>query len=235
MNNLTALSAAMLLACAAPLPALAQASCSSDGTPQPVAVFERFLNADCEACWTDRAVPAPSTDAHAVVLDWIVPSPSGDDAPLSAAASRDALARLQSLGRAVPRGTDVHVAVVDAPPAGRVRVAHGLPFNDYLGTAIAWKPGRSMAASQPTDFYLLLVEAVPAGAEGTTVARNLVRNMLQGKWDGDRSLSKKQHSILQEMRSMRIPEGAQAGRLSMVGWVQDASGRILAAAQSVCR
>ena len=38
-----------------------------------------------------------------------------------------------------------------------------------------------------------------------------------------------------ETRSMRIPEGAQAERLRLVGWVQDAQGSVLAAAQSTCR
>lgn len=37
--------------------ALAQASCNGDGIPQPVAIFERFISADCEACWTDAATP----------------------------------------------------------------------------------------------------------------------------------------------------------------------------------
>eukprot|EP01034_Spumella_vulgaris_P003379 gene3379-4350_t len=81
--------------------ALAQASCSSDGIPQPVAIFERFISADCEACWADPAAPAPSATTT-VVLDWIVPSALGDDAPLSAAATSDAVQRLQALGRPAP-------------------------------------------------------------------------------------------------------------------------------------
>ena len=34
---------------------------------------------------------------------------------------------------------------------------------------------------------------------------------------------------------MRVPEGAQAQRLRVVGWVQDEQGRVIAAAQSACR
>ena len=34
---------------------------------------------------------------------------------------------------------------------------------------------------------------------------------------------------------MRIPEGAKAQHLHMVGWVQNAQGEVLAAAQSACR
>ena len=59
--------------------------------PAPVTLFERFLSADCEACWADPATPAPTPGPGVVVLDWIVPARSGDEAPLSAAATRDAL------------------------------------------------------------------------------------------------------------------------------------------------
>ena len=120
--------------------ALAQASCSSDGIPQPVAIFERFISADCEVCWSDAATPAPSATAGVAVLDWIVPGKAGDEAPLSAAATNDALARLQTLGRKPPVSTDVHTAAIEAATPARLRVAHGMPFNDYLGVAIAFTP-----------------------------------------------------------------------------------------------
>ena len=61
-------------------------SCSSDGQPTPTALFERFINADCETCWRDPSTPiaAPGT----LALDWIVPGTLGEDAPLAAATSR---------------------------------------------------------------------------------------------------------------------------------------------------
>ena len=218
-------------------PALAQASCSSDGTPRPVAIFERFISADCEACWTDAATPAPSATAGAVVLDWIVPGQAGDEAPLSAAATHDALARLRALGRTPPAATDVHTTVVEAAGPARLRVAHGLPFNGYLGTGITFAPTLQRHGATPgaMAFYLLLVESVPAGTEGTPVARNMVRNMLQGIWDKRDQLSNSKQTQWMESRPMRIPEGAQPERLRMVGWVQDAGGRVVAAAQSACR
>ena len=218
-------------------PALAQASCSSDGTPRPVAIFERFISADCEACWTDAATPAPSATAGAVVLDWIVPGQAGDEAPLSAAATQDALARLRALGRTPPATTDVHTTVVEAAGPARLRVAHGLPFNDYLGTGITFAPTLQRHGATPgaMAFYLLLVESVPAGTDGTPVARNMVRNMLQGTWDKRDQLSNSKQTQWMESRPMRIPEGAQPERLRMVGWVQDAGGRVVAAAQSACR
>lgn len=220
----------------APLLALAQASCSSDGQPQPAALFERFVSADCEACWADPATPAPSAPST-VVLDWIVPSAQGDEAPLSAAATNDATQRLQALGRQAPVGTDVALSAVE-PPARplRLRVAHGLPINDYLGAGIAL--ARTHGVVPPTQgwhYHLLLVEAVPAGSEGTLVARNLVRNMLSGTWNKREQLSKNERFRWMDNRPMRIPPSAQPHRLHMVGWVQDAQGRVLAAAQSVCR
>ncbi|MBY0411771.1 MAG: hypothetical protein K2Q97_17005 [Burkholderiaceae bacterium] len=246
--------ASLLLVAHAPF-ALAQASCSSDGAPQPVTVFERFINADCEACWGDAATPAPSSSSGTVVLDWIVPAASGDQAPLSAVATNDALVRLAALGRKVPTTTDVHVtsvepsAVATAAPAaatgaGKLRVAHGLPFNDYIGTAISWAParptkaqGKPYPASQGNLIYhLLLVESVPAGTEGTAVPRHIVRNLLEGAWTPAELRSQaKARPHWMEVRPMQIPEGAQAERLRMVGWVSDAQGRTVAAAQSVCR
>lgn len=229
---------AALLACQAHY-AAAQASCSSDGQAQPAALFERFISADCEACWADPATPAPSAPST-VVLDWIVPSAQGDEAPLSAAASTDAALRLQALGRQAPVGpvgSDVAVSAVE-PPARplRLRVAHGLPMNDYLGTGIAL--ARTHGVAPPTQgwqYHLALVETVPAGSEGTAVTRNVVRNMLYGTWNQREQLSKRERMQWMDNRPMRIPTGAQPERLHMVGWVQDAQGRVLAAAQSVCR
>jgi hypothetical protein len=227
--NPLALVAAALLACHAPYLA-AQSSCSSDGVTAPVTLFERFLDADCEACWSDPATPAPAASASVVVLDWIVP----------AAATRDALARLEALGRKAPSARDVHVASVEKGSTGRLRVAHGMPFNDYLGTSIRYtgarqRPAPAGATVGAVNFYLLLVESVPAGTEGTPVGRNIVRNMLQGTWNQRDQLQKKEQGHWMEARPMRVPEGAQAQRLRVVGWVQDEQGRVIAAAQSACR
>lgn len=226
--------------------AQAQASCSSDGTARPVAVFERFINADCEACWSDAATPAPSAASGALLLDWIVPAASGDEAPLSAAATNDALVRLQALGRKVPATTDVHITAVAPSAIGKLRVAHGLPLGDYIGTAIALTPALTPArtASVQTrlqgglNYHLALVESVPAGTDGTAVPRRIVRNLLEGVWadtDPRPTAQTARQWRWMEARPMNVPASAQAERLSMVGWVDDAQGRIVAAAQSVCR
>ena len=64
-----ALLAVLLLTAAAS--AQAQPVCASDGQPQPVQLMERFINADCNSCWTDPATPQAA--ANEIALDWVVP------------------------------------------------------------------------------------------------------------------------------------------------------------------
>ncbi len=207
----------LTLSCAA----AAQSSCSSDGQPPPSGLLERFINADCEGCWTDLKTAEPGRGALA--LDWIVPGRRGDDAPLSAAARDETLARLQALGRAVPRHGEDRLEQRRGPPLA-LRVAHGLPFNGYIGASIELRE----PAPGPWRAWLLLVEAIPAGSERTPVARNVVRNALQLSWDDRRSGP---HA---ESRPMNIPEGARPDRLRVVGLLEDARGQVRAIAQARC-
>jgi hypothetical protein len=195
-------------------------SCSSDGQPQPVALLERFISADCQDCWTSAASPQPRRGELAI--DWIVPGRRGEDAPLSAAATRDAQERLQALRRPPPAATD-SVRTARRGGAGTLRVAHGPVFNGYIGASI-----QSIGGGQgPFTGWLALVETLPAGVEGSPVERNLVRNVLQVPWPaapGRRF----------EARPMGIPEGASPARLRMVGWLQDARGQIRAISETRC-
>ncbi|MDF2463474.1 MAG: hypothetical protein K0Q43_1709 [Ramlibacter sp.] len=227
MNKQSPALAGLLLAIAA-AGAQAQASCDSDGQARPVGLLERFISADCETCWSDAATRRARRGELA--LDWITPGSKGEDAPLSTAVSRDSPARLQALKRAAPaRAEAVHRR---ATPSGyELRVAHGLAFNGYIGASIELKPGRG----GPWQAWLLLVETLPAGTEGSPVERNLVRNALQPAWDNAEPLSKAQQNGLFESRPMNVPEGANPKRLRVVGWVEDARGRVVAAAQSRCR
>ena len=205
-----------------------QSSCASDGIPQPAALVERFISADCESCWSDAKTARPGRGELA--LDWIVPGSRGDDAPLSAAASRDSLTRLKALGRKPP--AQAETSRLKPRQGGRkLRVAHGLPFYDYIGTSIELKP----ATGGPWKAWVLLVETIPPGTEGTPVERNLVRNVFQPAWDSNRPLSKEEQKGLLESRPMGIPEGANRERLRVVGWVEDARGQLVAVAQSRCR
>jgi hypothetical protein len=219
---------AWVLLSAAPCAAWAQgASCSSDGQARPLVLLERFINADCAECWTDPATPKAAE--RALAIDWIVPGSRGEEAPLSAVATRDGTDRLKALGRPVPARSDVQQSRLLAA-ARTVRVAHGPPFNGYLGVSIELKP----AGKGPWKAWLALVESLPAGTEGSPVPRNLVRNVFQPPWDLPRLPSKAEQKRLFDSRAMRIPEGADPQRLLVVGWVQDARGRIRAIAQSRC-
>lgn len=216
----------IVAAAAAPGIGFAQ-SCSSDGQLRPLALRERFISADCAACWTDPATRA--APPRTLALDWIVPGLRGEEAPLSAAANRDGLARLKALARAVPEGSDV----VENPllaAARTLRVAHGPAFNDYIAVSIELKPAGTGAWSA----WLALVETLPAGTEGSPVERHLVRNLYQPAWDGRRQPTRAEQKRLVATRPMRIPEGVQPQRLSVVGWVQDARGRVRAIARSKC-
>ncbi len=221
---------ATLLACTCSA-ATAQSLCSSDGVPAPRAVLERFISADCEACWADTTTVTPGP--RDMVLDWIVPSARGDDAPLSAAATRDAQWRLEALARRLD-GAALSLRTPAQPARGRARVAHGVAINGYIGTSIAFTPSTPLRAGTQLSAWLLLVETIPDGSDGTPVERNLVRNALQTAWRQHGPLPKMERRRFHETRPMHFPEGTQPSRLRVVGWVQDARGRILAAAQSRC-
>ncbi|HTH78683.1 MAG TPA: hypothetical protein VL593_06865 [Ramlibacter sp.] len=223
MNRLISFIFALPLALSCTLAANAQSSCSSDGTRQPTALLERFINADCETCWADKQTPEPASGTLAI--DWVTPGLRGDDAPLSAVAALDGGWRLEALGKSVPARSSSVFSQRSAGTGGalKLRVAHGLPVNDYIGTSIEMRGG----GSGPFTAWLLLVESLPAGTEGTVVDRNLVRNAFSVEWKG---AAAKRY----EIRPMRIAEGTKPSRLRVVGWVQDAQGKVRAIAQSHC-
>jgi hypothetical protein len=129
----------------------------------------------------------------------------------------------------VPPAGDAVQHRVEAPKRG-LRVSHGLPLNGYIGASIELKaPGKERWTG-----WLLLVEAIPAGTEGTPVERNLVRNALQLAWEAPSPHPKQALARLFESRPMSVPQGAQPARLSVVGWVEDTHGRIRAIAQTRC-
>jgi hypothetical protein len=99
-----------------------------------------------------------------------------------------------------------------------LRVAQGIAFNDYIAT--------SVASRRPGTAWVLLVEQLPAGTEGSPVARNLVRNVLQVE---------QPRGAIAEVRSMQIAEGAKPERLRVVGLLHGAGGRLAAATISACR
>ena len=214
----------------------AQSSCASDGQTTPLLLQERFISADCEACWNTPTDIQPPNGA--LSLDWIVPSDLGEAAPLSVAASRDALMRLQVLGQPRSKTQTQRSRPVMTVASSGLRVAHGLALGGYIGASIEFKinPRDQRARQLPTalNAYLVLVESIPAGSDGTPIARNLVRNVLWLQWNQTARSSKSESLRFYELRPLSIPQGATPERLRVLGWVQDAGGQVLSAAQSVC-
>jgi hypothetical protein len=229
-RNFTLLLAVVVLASAGS--AQAQSFCASDGQPQPTQLLERFINADCDSCWKDPATP--KTGAGQLALDWVTPGGKGDDAPMSAIATRDALARLQSVKQQTPAASSALARPVRGVKGATLRVAHGLPLADYVGASIELKSVPAAARGHHWTAWLALVETLPAGTEGSPVARNLVRNLFQATWKLRKQLSKTEHERLFDQRSMSIAAGVDPSRLRVIGWVEDQQGQIVAAAESQC-
>lgn len=183
-------------------------------------MLERFINADCETCWSDRQTPEPA--AGTLAIDWVAPGSKGDDAPLSAVATRDGPDRLEAIGKKVPDQSS-SVFTQRSPGPLKLRVAVGVPVSDYIGTSIELRGG----GPGPYTAWLVLVETLPAGTEGSPVERNLVRNAFTTEWKGS---VPRQY----ELRPMRMADGVKPARLRVVGWVEDSKGRIRAIAQSKC-
>lgn len=212
--------------------AQAQSACSSDDQPAPTTLFERFINADCETCWRDPSTPA--APANALVLDWIVPGSQGEDAALAAAASSDALARLSSMQQTRPSTQSQHTQVVSNSPGISLRVSYGPVVGNYVGMSVTLTLPANATLARPLSGWVLLVENLPSGTEGSPLPRNLVRNALQPSWNEGKELSNQEYISLQDFRAMSLPEGTRPSRLQLLGWVQDAQGRVLTAASSAC-
>lgn len=215
-------------------------SCSSDGVPVPAMLRERFLSADCADCWRDAATPG--AEAGVLALDWVLSGSQGDEAPLSAVARPEAAQRLARLGLGLSAGAAHRDAPVQAakrrspgrkPPPRLLRVVQGQALGGYLGVEIRYAtPKRAVT---PLTAWLALVEVLPEGTEGSPVARNLVRNLHTPAWNGEVLLSKTKKAALRDLRAMNIPEGAAPENLRLIGWIEDAKGRVLDLALTDCR
>ncbi|HEY8357549.1 MAG TPA: hypothetical protein VIL30_08830, partial [Ramlibacter sp.] len=168
--------------------------------------------------------PRPATGAFA--LDWVLPGLRGGEAPLATVASRDAKERLAFLRQAVPERSAAS-STRRQGRAAKVRLAQGAPFNNYVGASIELKN----AGTGPWRTWLLLVEKLPAGTEGSPVERHLVRNVFRPDWD--RPVSRRPDRLA-EMRAMQIHAGAKAERLRLVAVVHDHDGRLRSVVHTDC-
>ena len=215
--------------------AIAQSSCSSDKAAAVRFINERFTNADCEVCWTKPLLTNTSGQRSGVTLDWLAPSPAGEDAPLSAAANRDASLRLENLKIPLPK-TQQFVKTAVASSGYSIRVAHGLAVAGYIGSSIELTQfPKNFTAPKNLTAVLLLTEAISKGTADSPIERSLVRNMLVESWQLTPSSRKKNDKqVILTRRPLSIPAGVNPDHLRVFGWVQDDNDQILAAAQSIC-
>ncbi len=201
------------LAAALTLPMAAQAQCVA---PMASVLLERFIPADCAACWSAGAIAAGAP----FVLDWIVPSPRGDEAALAPAAIAEATARV---GAMLQPGTKERRVALPPLPGLVVEVEDGPGWSGYVGLQLRV---RHEAGALPAGAvgYLALVENVAAGEESTPVERRLVR-VLAGPLPLDGS-----RPVTEHLLALRVPQGANTGRLGAVGWVERAPGQVIALA-----
>jgi hypothetical protein len=197
-------------------------------------IYERITNADCEACWSQPQLTSKSGST----LDWIAPSPAGEDAPLSAAANRDALLRLENLRIGLPKEQRI-VKTTISPSAYKIRVAHGLAVAGYIGSSIELTSfpnfPQNSSKSRNLTAVLLLTETIPKGTADSPIERNLVRNMLIETWQvAPIPLKKSEKQVILTRRPLSIPQGVNPDNLHVFGWVQDDKGQVLAAALSLC-
>jgi hypothetical protein len=191
------------------------------------AVVERFISADCDTCWTDKAVSTIADDVW--LLDWIVPSARGDDAPLSSAAPTEAIARAKrALKTALPANRPaLQQTKARAPAQFGLRIATGPAWNGYFGVQVDGSGHIAGARS----VWIALVETVAAGTDGTAVPRQLVRTVA-GPFELRELRDGQPWQLLQ---AMRWPDTAKAARLRARTWLEGADGRIVVMAGERCR
>ena len=204
---------------------LTQAACPA---PQ-AAVQEVFTAADCALCWSAASLPPGAPGWR---LDWI--TPAATDAPLAAAALAEAAERA-ARARAAP-------AVAGRPTALRLQVAAGPAWNGYFGLQMTLQHARagSLRAGLPagSSAWLALVEWLPAGTEGSPMARALVRSVagplpLDSPAAGP-SLPQPQPQPITHLRALRWPDSARPERLQARAWIESATGQILLMAADRC-
>lgn len=224
---------ALALACTGcALISQAQSICSSEGTPPAKGLLERFISADCTACWRDTTTVVPT--AHSLAVDWIAPGHLGDEAPLSIAATLEATDRLQQLGLPRLLGSDHNYTALQPWPGTQLTVAFGPMVGRYIGVSVEFDVFSNAAHLPDLQLWLLVLEQLPAGSEGSPVQRQLVRNVLQLQWNAAVLKGDAKGTHLSELRPMSLPEGTQPQRLQVAAWVQDAQGHLIQTAHTMC-
>ena len=220
-----------LWALAAALPVAAKQACPAASA----ATLERLFSADCPDCWAQYSAAGsrPATPSPGWVFDWIVPA--GSDAALAAGALPESAERLQRLGLGAPSaGATPRLALQPAHRAGStpaLRVQSGPAWNGYFGLELRLPASARSRLPAGSTGWLALVERVPAGSDGTPVARDLVRSVAGPlALDGLRA-----GQPLTHLRALRWPPSAEPTRLQARAWIEAPDGTILAVAADQCR
>lgn len=209
---------------------LAGAAVAACPPEKPQVLLERFISADCAACW-QAAPPNPAPGKSALALDWIVPAPPGAAAPLAAAALLEAAPRAARDGRIDHNEVMARSHPLAARGALVVEVEDGPAWHGYIGLALTVRYTATRPLPKGLKAWVALVERIDAGNEGTPVDRLLVRSVV-----GPLALDAlAQREPVEHLRAVRVPETGQAERLATVGWVEAANGRVIALGHGVTR
>lgn len=211
----------------------AAAAPSDTACPAPQAALrERFIAADCTACW--GAAGSEPRAPPGWYFDWIVPVDGS--APMAVAALPEAAERAQrapgTAGRPAPGAQTVH----DRPPLARrmpigLSVVSGPAWQGYIGVEMRLKPGTWQRLPGGSTAWLALVERVEAGSEGTSVARALVRTVAGPL---PVSIGSTPGQDTQHLRALRWPATALPERLQARAWLEGPDGQVLAVAADRC-
>lgn len=210
----------------------AQALCQSDHRLQLNTLHERFISADCAACW--QAEGSAIDDTSTLSIDWIAPGQKGDEAPLSAAELIDAEDRLQQLGQGPVQDQLETRTRLGKPLGADLDLSFGVAIGGYRGLSVELKLEPGVSPPEQLMLWVLMLERLPAGTEGSKQVRQLVRNALQQTWRAQDFAVRDSRSVVTELRPMRMPDGMQAERMMALAWVQSPQGQILKAALADC-
>ncbi len=214
------------------LPAAAKPACPA----ATAATLERLYRADCPGCWADTA-PGPERPATAPpgwLFDWIMPAAT--DAALAAGALPEAAERLQRLrpGSAAMQADATPLQALQpvrrSPAGAGLQVQSGPAWHGYFGLELRLAgPARSRLPAGSSG-WLALVELVPAGSDGTPVARALVRSVA-GPLPLDAG---RPGQPISHLRALRWPASAEPTRLQARAWIEAPDGRLLLVAADRC-
>ena len=195
----------------------ASVPCPRAGAP----VLERFVSADCAECWRDAQQPAPAPGGW--LFDWI--TPTLPEAPLAAAAPAEARERALRSGGTAPIGQQMRAQRASPAPLPGLKLAvkSGPAWSGYFGLKLEVQ-GRLPAGSSA---WIALVEVLPAGTDGSVVARQLMRTVA-----GPLPLSGSAKQV--QLRALRWPESAEPTRLDARAWIEGPDGAMLAVASDAC-